>query len=397
MTSPSCAGVDDGVITVISLSGGPYEYSINGAPPVPDQSFTGLTAGPYTIVVADAAQPCLSVIDTLLIEPDLVIIGNPEYCPADPPVLTVLPIGGFEPLDYLWSDGTIGETLTVPLGDEGTYTVSAADANGCVVDAEIEVVALPGPVAVMGIPDTVCQRVLVPVFTLSNTGNAQLWEWGTDGTSTETLHQIVFTQSGWQPISIQALDTITGCANIPVLDSIFVEAQVPAIFTAEHVPCTPFVDVLLGSTADSCALFVNGTLLTEQCNGFLRYDARRYEEQVFTLYATQANGCNDTLEITVDVRTEPTLFLSNAFSPDGDAINELWPANVEISDLGYELAVYDRWGRQLWISNDPTDQWDGTANGSPVPVGVYVYTMRYRDPCQATDEVTSNGFLTIVR
>lgn len=385
------------MITVLSLGGGPYEYSLNGAPPVPNQTFTGLTAGPYSIIVADPIEPCLSVIDTLLLDPGLVILGNATYCPADPPVLTALPFGGFVPVDMSWSDGTIGDTLIVPLGDEGTYTVTALDAQGCEVEAEVEVVALPGPVAVMGIPDTVCQRVQVPIFTLSNTGNAQEWRWGTDGFSTETLLQVVFTESGWQPISIQAFDTLTGCGNIPVLDSIFVEAQVPALFTAEHVPCTPFVDLLLSSVADSCALFVNGVLLSEECNGFLRYDARRYEEQVFTLFATQPNGCNDTLEIAVDVRTEPTLFLSNAFTPDGDNINELWPANVDIPELGYELVVYDRWGRPLWNSTDPSDQWDGTANGAPVPVGVYVYTMRYRDPCQATDEVTSNGFLTIVR
>lgn len=54
-------------------------------------------------------------------------------------------------------------------------------------------------------------------------------------------------------------------------------------------------------------------------------------------------------------------------------------------------------GRQVWISNDPLAQWDGTLNGDPVPIGVYPYTMRHRDPCQATDEITTTGHVTVIR
>lgn len=400
VTPVSCAGETDGSISVITGSGGPFLYSFNGSlPPGTVGTWTELASGAYNIVVADTAQAteCISVFDTLLIDPGISILGNPVYCPSDPPELTVIPFAGFQGLFYAWSTGDTATVINLPPGTNGNFTVNSIDANGCEVNTNVDVEELPSPTAVMGVPDTACQNVLVQILTVATTGDSIVWRWQTDGYSNAFNDLINFDQSGYQPISIQAFNSIDGCGSLPVQDSIFIQAQVPAIFTARQIPCTTELEILLGSETDSCAFFINDSLYTNDCNGFIRYDIERYDFHTFTLYATQPNGCNDTLEVIVDVRTEPTLFLANAFTPDGDGINEFWPVNVEIPTLGYEVVVYDRWGRQIWISNDPLAQWDGSFNGSPVPIGVYAYTMRHRDPCQATDEITSTGHVTVIR
>jgi gliding motility-associated-like protein len=400
VTPVSCTGLTDGAIAVITNSGGPFLYSLNGSlPPVNVGTWVDLAPGPYSVVITDTAQAtqCISVIDTVVIEPTLIITGNPVYCPSDPPVLTVEPSIGYNGLFYAWSSGDTAQVIDLPPGTNGPFTVTSIDAAGCELQADVEVEELPSPTAVMGIPDTACQNVLVQVLTLATTGDSIVWRWQGNGFSNAFNELVVFTEGGYQPISIQAFNSIDACGSLPVQDSIYIEAQVPAIFSAAQIPCTTELDILLGSVADSCAFFVNDSLYVNDCNGFIRYDIKRYDLHTLTLYATQANGCNDTLEVILDVRTEPTLFLSNAFSPDGDGINEAWPARVDVPALGYEVVVYDRWGRQLWISNDPFGQWDGLFNGSPVPVGVYAYTMRHRDPCQATDEIRSSGHVTVVR
>lgn len=400
VTPVSCAGEADGAISVITGSGGPFLYSLNGSfPPVNVGTWADLEAGAYSVVVTDTAQAseCLSIIDTLIFEPSISILGNAIYCPSDPPVLSVIPFAGFQGLYYAWSTGDTAQVLSLPPGSAGTFTVNSIDANGCELDAEVEVEELPSPTAVMGIPDTACQNVPVQILTVATTGDSIVWRWQTAGYSNAFNDLISFTQSGYQPISIQAFDTADGCGGLPVLDSIYIEAQVPAIFSATQIPCTTELEILLGSVADSCAFFINDSLYVNDCSGFIRYDIERYDFHTFTLYATQANGCNDTLEVIVDVRTEPTLFLANAFTPDGDGINEFWPVRVDIPALGYEVVIYDRWGRQVWVSNDPLAQWDGTLNGDPVPIGVYAYTMRHRAPCQATDEITTTGHVTVIR
>lgn len=400
LTAVSCAGEADGSISVVTGSGGPFLYSLNGSfPPTNIGTWTDLASGPYSVVVTDTAMAtaCVSVFDTVLIDPGFVILGDLVYCPSDPPELTVVPVAGFDGLFYAWSTGDTTTTLSLPPGTNGTFTVNSIDADGCEVEVEVEVEELPSPTAVMGVPDTACQNVSLQILTLATTGDSIVWRWQEEGFSNAFNDIISFTAGGYQPISIQAFNTVDGCGGLPVLDSIYIDPQVPAIFTAMQIPCSTNIEVLLGSNTDSCAFFVNDLLISNACNGFLRYDVERYVFHTLTLYATQPNGCNDTLEVILDVRTEPTLFLANAFSPDGDGINERWPANVEVPALGYEIVVYDRWGRQLWIATDPLDQWDGTFDGSLVPVGVYAYTMRHRDPCQATDEITSTGHVMVIR
>jgi gliding motility-associated-like protein len=396
-TTPiSCAGEADGSATVETLSGGPFVYSWDGGVPGPDATITDLPAGIYTVIVADPVTMCISELVVILEDPGIIALGNLVYCPSDAPVLTGTPIGGYEPLYYAWSTGDTTNTLAFPAGTEGTFTVNSIDADGCEAEFEFELMEMPSPTAVMGIPDTACQNVRVQVLTLATNGDSLVWRWGVDGYSNAYNDLISFTESGYQPISLQAFDTL-GCGSLPTLDSIYIEAQVPAIFTATQIPCTPELDILLGSDTDSCAFFFGDELVTNDCNGYIRFNAQRYDFHTFTLYATQPNGCNDTLEVTVDVRTEPTLFLANAFSPDGDGINERWPDRVDIPALGYEVAVYDRWGILVWSATDPSAQWDGTTSGGQVPVGVYAYTMKHRDPCEPTNEVSSRGHVTVVR
>ncbi len=76
----------------------------------------------------------------------------------------------------------------------------------------------------------------------------------------------------------------------------------------------------------------------------------------------------------------PEVFLPNAFSPNGDGINDVFrpffsPLPVEAD---YELLIFDRWGALLFETNDPSAGWDGMFNGQRMPIGVYVFTLRYQ-------------------
>ena len=67
-------------------------------------------------------------------------------------------------------------------------------------------------------------------------------------------------------------------------------------------------------------------------------------------------------------------YLSNAFTPNGDGINDVWYPGQQVVDAAdYDLKVFDRWGEVIYTSKDPFAGWDGSSTGADAPNGVYVY------------------------
>jgi gliding motility-associated-like protein len=79
----------------------------------------------------------------------------------------------------------------------------------------------------------------------------------------------------------------------------------------------------------------------------------------------------------------PKLNVPNAFSPNDDGINDVFYAQgIFIQNLtgkpplDYLLIIYDRWGSELFETNDITKGWDGTFHDKPCEEGVYIYNIR---------------------
>lgn len=118
----------------------------------------------------------------------------------------------------------------------------------------------------------------------------------------------------------------------------------------------------------------------------------RYEEETeytFTeagshrivLYATFING-NDTVAYTKDYWqdvqpitiqiSESKLEMPNAFSPNGDGINDIYRAkNNYQSIVEFDAYIFNRWGQKIYEWHDPAGGWDGKFNGKDVKQGVY--------------------------
>jgi gliding motility-associated-like protein len=70
------------------------------------------------------------------------------------------------------------------------------------------------------------------------------------------------------------------------------------------------------------------------------------------------------------------IFIPNAFSPDGDGINDNF--NISYNNNTFPIShfvlhIFNRWGEEIFESTDITQGWDGKKNGNPCPGGVYVY------------------------
>lgn len=84
--------------------------------------------------------------------------------------------------------------------------------------------------------------------------------------------------------------------------------------------------------------------------------------------------CQDADSLIVRV-SESALYAPNAFSPNGDGINDEFRVAYK-SIVEFDCWIYNRWGQQVYHLTDPQKGWDGTINGRPASEGAYFYVIR---------------------
>ena len=79
----------------------------------------------------------------------------------------------------------------------------------------------------------------------------------------------------------------------------------------------------------------------------------------------------DSKALYIDVY-ESILNFPNAFSPNGDHVNDIFKAKSGYrSIVEFHATIFNRWGQKIYEWFDPAGGWDGTQNGRPVKEGVY--------------------------
>ncbi|MVM34783.1 T9SS type B sorting domain-containing protein [Spirosoma sp. HMF4905] len=94
---------------------------------------------------------------------------------------------------------------------------------------------------------------------------------------------------------------------------------------------------------------------------------------------TNLAGCTyrDTINVvTQNCHLEDT-YVPDAFSPNGDSVNDKLIVRHAGQFTTYSFRVYDRWGSLIFVSNEPDHPWDGTFRNQPCSTGIYAWTMNY--------------------
>jgi gliding motility-associated-like protein len=136
-----------------------------------------------------------------------------------------------------------------------------------------------------------------------------------------------------------------------------------------NVPIT-FLD---SSKGNSYTYFEYGDGTTSQ-NRNNRYNYRSAGIYDYKLIVSNIFGCSDTAMGTVKIEPFTTLYIPNSFTPNGDGRNDAFGFKGE-SILKSDLKIFDRWGRLLFESSNPYDNWDGNYKEEPCQDGVYAYRL----------------------
>jgi gliding motility-associated-like protein len=74
--------------------------------------------------------------------------------------------------------------------------------------------------------------------------------------------------------------------------------------------------------------------------------------------------------------TGPMIYMPDAFTPNGDQLNDLLrPVYVGISKLE-RFAIYNRWGEMVFTTTDMAKGWDGKTGGQPAASGGFVWMIK---------------------
>jgi len=291
----------------------------------------------------------------------------------------------------------------------GTYTVSLTVTEDiCSDQDEIEVQTYPPPQAFFE-PDTLRGCAPLGVLLLdgstSATPHQSLWNLG-DGTTFQgdrVLH--AYTEPGTYSVSLTVW-TNSGCIDTSVFTVTNMIEVLPLPSGELTVdPDTQFVfdpAFVFQGTTDAgiyCGLYTGDGLFLNDTSGTCTIEHFYSDTGTYTaiMVFTDANGCQVFDTAVVRVEPEVRFWLPNAFTPNGDRINDSWgPKAFGFSE--YELWIYDRWGKQMFYSIDPFEQWNGTFNNEgnhePVP-GVYAYRILARSV--KSDVIRELGSVILVR
>ena len=94
------------------------------------------------------------------------------------------------------------------------------------------------------------------------------------------------------------------------------------------------------------------------------------------MHITDAIGCTDDDDIFIKVYEGPAYYLPNAFTPNGDGLNDVFlPVPVGIRSTDY-FRVFDRYGAKMYETRQWMQGWDGTLKGKPASAGTYVWMIK---------------------
>ncbi|MCD4774166.1 MAG: gliding motility-associated C-terminal domain-containing protein [Bacteroidales bacterium] len=321
--------------------------------------------------------------------------------------------------EYKWKDAggnTIGENVDLLNVFAGIYTLTVTDENTC------ECISGPHQIINVGTPVNVTATANTPpICTEDNLHlncdfyGADFYFWqGTNGfTSTEqnpVINNVSLSDAGTYTL-IAIKDPPYNCSDTSEIEiEIFQTYQMYVSISASESQIFPgdVVEFIASAEGASNDALYNWTVENESWQeGFdsTFISSKIYSTSFVNCIVTSSAPCTfpnpaKSDKILLEV-IQPKVFLPNAFNPNSIHGNDKFKVITLPSHLiDFQMHIYTKWGNKIFESTDINNSWDGTINGKPAPIGVYIWVIKHTDFGESNKTgkvITKKGTVTLVR
>lgn len=378
--SPDTA-ICEGQSTTLT-AGGANTYSWNPATGLSSTTGASVTATPAattTYIVTGDVLGCTAtaqVTVTINPIPNVTVSPDVSICIGQSTTLTA---GGAN--TYSWSPATslntaTGSSVTANPNSTITYTVTG-DALGCTATAMVTVTVINLPIVSVD-SAIICEGQSA----LLNASGANTYSWNPSSSLSSSAGAIVNAFPNTTTI-YTVTGNISGCtATAQTTVTVYPKPTAAFSFTPQTaIPGTPivFTDLSFSNIISWNWNFGDGSAPSNVQNPVYTYNHSGF--YTIQLIVSNNNSCLDSAAYNIIIKDEEIeVWIPNAFTPNGDNINELFTASG-IGIVKFEMTIFDRWGMEIFHTADLADGWNGKFqnNKTDCLMDVYVYLVKAWD------------------
>ena len=289
---------------------------------------------------------------------------------------------GNEAISYLWNTGETTQTISVL--NTGIYSVNVISPAACSYEDEISILNSPAPLlAFSAINDSLCPPANFTLIdeTIAVEDDPIInWSWQVNGIefNTETAN-VELQNSGDYSVSLEVTSDLGCIKTISIEDYLYVYDLPNPEFTTvpkEISKCDKSIQIINLSTDYQSLIwnFGDDTEISEDTIDIYTYS--ELNNYTISLNLINEFGCENSYNKQILPQASIPFYAPNAFTPDRNTINEVFIPVLGCND-NFEFWVYNRWGEQIFYSNNINNGWDGTFKGNKCPIGVYSWKAKY--------------------
>lgn len=376
-------GANDGSLSVTATGGTlPYQYSIDGgATWQPSNTFNNLSAGNYSVRAKDDHN-CLAVFPgTVLLNDTMSLDLGPDSTICFGTDILLVPMVNSLTNSYNWKPGATlnSDIVRTPVAsptDTTKYYITATW-GACVHTDSVTINVKHKPVVDAGKDTAICYKTNATLSgSAGNLSGTVNFAWSPpDSLSTPNAPTSFVRMDTTRQFTLTVTDNY-GC-NFSVSDSVTIFMQ--PLFVAFAGNDT---NAILGRQHQLKASGTNATDFVWSPaaplnNPFIANPlAILHSNTSFYVHVTDAIGCTDDDTVFIKVYEGPNYYLPNAFTPNGDGLNDVFgPTIVGMESTGY-FRIFNRYGTIIFETKDLSKNWDGTLKGKPAASGTYVWMIK---------------------
>ena len=403
-----CSGGSGTLTATVSGGTAPYTYDWTpGTGSTSSISVTPASTQTYTVDITDAngcstsAEVSVTIGGSTL---GVTIDGNTSLCAGSSTTICATATGGTGGNTYVWEPGGFNAAcITVAPGTTTIYTVTVQDNCGTTVNANITVNVNPAPaISFSAALYQGCAPLCTQFYnttTISQGGMAQYeWSFGNGDTAQIKSPTYCYPGAGTYDVSL-TVTSDSGCSST---------LKKTSIITVYDHPVASFSYTPQGATILSPTVqFTNSSIDAYGIAGWVwtfgesgdsistaENPAHTYADTGMycaKLVVMDIHGCMDTAIHCLDIGPAFNLYIPSAFTPNGDGMNDVFLAKGDYVK-SFEMEIYDRWGMQLFQSNDMAVGWNGTVHGGSTIAqqDTYVYKINVTDTHDNVYSYTGN-------